>query len=123
MRKAGRPRYEPTDADRNRVRVMAASGLNHDRIALCIGESGISRNTLEKYYRRELDTAAEMANAAVSARAFEMATKSENPAWAIFWLKCRAGWKETSKLEHTGADGAPLVTLADLDRIVGDDKD
>lgn len=27
----------------------------------------------------------------------------------IFWMKCRAGWREVSRMEHTGADGVPLI--------------
>ncbi len=26
----------------------------------------------------------------------------------MFYLKCQAGWRETDRLEHTGADGGPI---------------
>ena len=26
----------------------------------------------------------------------------------LFWLKCRANWREVSRFEHTGADGQPF---------------
>jgi len=26
----------------------------------------------------------------------------------IFWLKTRAGWAETQKVEHSGVDGQPI---------------
>ena len=33
-----------------------------------------------------------------------------------FYLKCQAGWRETDRLEHTGADGGPIQT-EDVTRI------
>ncbi len=34
----------------------------------------------------------------------------------IFYLKTQAGWRETDRLEHTGAEGGPVTTI--LRRIV-----
>jgi hypothetical protein len=28
----------------------------------------------------------------------------------IFWMKARAGWRETIRQENTGADGQPMIT-------------
>jgi hypothetical protein len=28
----------------------------------------------------------------------------------IFWMKARAGWRETIRQENTGADGQPMTT-------------
>ena len=33
---------------------------------------------------------------------------------AIFWLKTRAGWKETTVHEHGGAEGMPLVIVREI---------
>ena len=114
----GRPAYKPSPTDSHQVRIMAASGLSHDTIALCLGNEGIDPKTLRKHFARELAVGADLAHTAVATRAFTMALRSENPAWAIFWLKCRAGWKEKHEIQHTGKDGEKLLTLADLDRIV-----
>jgi hypothetical protein len=43
--------------------------------------------------------------------------KGGNVTAMIFWLKARAGWRETTKLEHAGAPGEPIEirpSLADL---------
>ena len=57
----GRPKYEPTEADRNTVRSMAATGFTHVAIAKCLGIRGIDEKTLRRHFRRELDTAADKA--------------------------------------------------------------
>lgn len=51
-RKAGRPSYKPTAELRRKVANAAAGGMSHDEIATGLG---ICRNTLETYYRAELD--------------------------------------------------------------------
>jgi hypothetical protein len=104
----GRPKYEPTDADRNTVRSMAATGFTHVAIAKCLGTSGIDEKTLRKLFRRELDTAADKTNAAVANKAYQMAIAGDPPAATFFWLKCRAGWKEKQEIAHTGPDGKPI---------------
>jgi len=72
---------------------------------------GISDVTLRKYYRRELDIGITKANAKVAQSLFQKATGdgSQSVTAAIFWMKTRAGWKETVINEVTGKDGLPLV--------------
>jgi len=87
---------------------MAACGFVHEVIATCIGKDGIDPKTLRKHFRRELDTAEALANSIVGNVAFQAACRGE--AWAVcFWLKCRAGWKETQKFEHSGKDGGDIA--------------
>ncbi len=108
-----KPRYLPTDADRNTVRIMAAAGISQEHIALCIasragGHHGISETTLRKHFDRELKTAYHMANAQAVAKLFEAVNRGEG--WAVcFWLKCRARWQEVVRYEHTGADSGPVT--------------
>ena len=107
----GRPQYEPTEADRNTVRSMAACGMTQEAIARCIGTDGVDPKTLRVHFRNELNTAMDKANARIGQVAFQKATEGE--AWAVcFWLKTRAGWKETQVTEHTGPDGKPLLDVA-----------
>lgn len=94
----------PSEADRNTVRSMAATGFTHEAIARCLGTRGVDEKTLRKNFRIELDTAAERANAAVANRAYQMAVAGDPPAATFFWLKCRARWQETHKLEHQMLD-------------------
>lgn len=109
---AGRPPYAPTEADRNLVRTMAAGGMPQDIIARCIGKKGIHPETLRLHFREELDTSMALANAEAVGQLQAAIKRGE--AWAVcFRLKCRAGWKETSKVEHSGDDGGP-IELSDV---------
>jgi len=53
--KPGRPPYKPTPVSRRKVTNAAAGGMSHEEIAIALG---ISRNTLEKCFERELSTGA-----------------------------------------------------------------
>ena len=50
-RKPGRPQHRPTKKLREKVEIAAGGGMAHENIALALG---ITRNTLEKHYAREL---------------------------------------------------------------------
>ena len=101
-------KHEPTAETRTKVNVLASVGTPQDQIALVIG---ISKNTLIKHYRKELDTAMTMANAQVAQSLYQQA-KSGNTAAAIFWLKCRAGWVDKQSIEHSGPNGGDInVTI------------
>lgn len=109
-RKRGRPEHEPNDATRGSVKAMSAFGVTVDEICLSLK---ISANTLRKYYGEELQTGRIEANVRVAEALFKIAL-SQRPqaaASAMFWLKTRAGWKETERHEIVGADGAPIETI------------
>ena len=91
-------RHEPTPETRVQVKTLASVGTPQDQIAIVIG---ITKNTLLKYYRKELDSAMTMANAKVAQSLFQQATAGNTSA-AIFWLKCRAGWVDKQSIEHSG---------------------
>jgi hypothetical protein len=102
------------------VEAMAGCGIPEIKIARKVGERGISPKTLRKHFRRELDTGATNANAAVARSLFNLAI-SGNVAAAIFWLKCRAGWRETNVVEHTNPQGHPLEIMhGNLDQRITD---
>lgn len=105
----GQPKYQPTEADRNTVKSMAATGFTHEQIASCLGIAGIDPKTMRKHFSAELKTAANRARAAVANRAYQMAVTGNPPAATFFFLKTQCGWRETSRVEHTGKDGRPLV--------------
>lgn len=101
--------YEPTEAQRKQVLAMSAYGVPESDIALVVG---IDAKTLRKHFRSELDRGHVEANAKVAESLFRKATSdgSQSVTAAIFWLKTRAGWKETAQaIEHSGR-----VTLEDL---------
>jgi hypothetical protein len=108
-----RPEHEPTDAQRLEAQSYAAVGVPHDQIGLLLG---ISKPTLIKHYRRELDIGKARANSAVGKSLFKQAT-SGNTAAAIFWMKAQAGWRETQVIENRGAlalEGMSDVELGQL---------
>jgi len=100
----GRPPHQPTDENRTKIKAWAAVGVRHEDIA---AKLGISADTLVKYYRQELDDGRIDANAQIGKSLYEQA-KAGNTTAMIFWLKTRAGWKETNVTELTGSDGSPL---------------
>src|SRR4051794_35682031 len=82
--RGGRPAHTPTEATRRQVEAMATYGIPQLDIARVVG---ISKNTLEKHYRDELDLAASKANAMVGQNLFRMATEKDFKAIpaAVFW--------------------------------------
>ena len=104
-RKVGRPTYQPTDADRRIVDMMAAVGIRQDDIAACLK---IDKKTLTKHFRDDLDTAMIRANVEIGGALFSKAIRGDTSA-LIFWAKTRMNWKETSRTEHAGADGKDLM--------------
>jgi hypothetical protein len=99
------------------VETMAAAGVPQEVIGQCLNPPLLCPKHLRKHFRKELDTSSTLANASVARRAYQMALTSDNPAWAIFWLKCRAGWKEKQEVQHTGPDGgANVVTVVYADK-------
>src|SRR5580693_4275849 len=107
----GNPKYEPTEADRNTVRSMAATGFKQEDIAACLGTEGIDPKTMRKHFRIELKTARLKANAAVANRAYQMAVTGNPPSSTYFYLKTQCGWRETTRHEHTGPGGTALIPI------------
>ena len=94
------------------VESMAGYGIPHDDIGKVVG---ITRVTLAKHYRKELDTGHIQANSMVAASLYKMATGdadkkiAPNVTAAIWWTKTRMGWSETMK--HAGQDGGPIQVI------------
>jgi len=104
-----RPSHKPDPQTRRQVEAMAGYGVPESDIA---GVVGVSPKTLRKHYRSELDHGHVKANAKVAENLFRKATGEGREAVtaAIFWLKTRAGWKETSVQEHS-AQGDNVVVF------------
>lgn len=97
-RKLGRlPPYEPTDADRNLVAILAGNGIPHHVICRCITspdtKEHIGLSTLKRHFKPQLADGRGMSDASLIGKAYEVAM-SGNPAVLIFMCKTRLGWKE-----------------------------
>jgi len=98
----GRPPYQPTEKDRGQVKMLSAMGIPDYDIAKVMS---LAPMTMRKYFHAELATGHIEANAKVAQSLFKQATDSSQPksvSAAIFWLKCRAGWREADNIEQPG---------------------
>jgi hypothetical protein len=116
--------HRPSAVTRHQVSVMAAIGLQQLAIAKILG---VTTDVLTKYYRDELDVGQDRATKIVAAKLFKTAAFGKGKdalAAQMFWLRTRGKGKfnETQRLEHTGADGAPIetvgLTLTDEERAI-----
>jgi hypothetical protein len=78
------------------------------RIEDVAGVLGIDVGTLRIHCAHEIAHAKTVKNEAVATALLNSALTG-NVTAQIFWLKTQAGFKETSRLEHTGADGAAIT--------------
>jgi hypothetical protein len=76
---------------------MTAYGISQDAICAVLN---VTRPTLERRCRHELDTGLAKANAMVGQSMFRMATAgpySVRFLAAKYWLACRAGWRDVDR--------------------------
>ena len=92
----------PSEDSRKLVKNLAAMGVRYVDIA---HKLTINDETLRKHYREDLESGRIDANAQIANTLFQQAKKGNMTA-AIFWLKTRAGWKETNVTELSGGEGA-----------------
>lgn len=102
-----RPKLNPTEEQRRKVKILSACGTPHEKIAEAM--SIRSPKTLRKHFRAELDLGALEANAKVASTLYQMATSGEYPTATMFWLKCRAGWKERATFDPGNALPPPFI--------------
>jgi len=89
---------------------MAACGIPHEQIARQIRIR--SPKTLRKYFRRELDCGVSEANYQVAKSLYDKSVSGDTAA-AMFWLKCRAGWRESAFLMPASSSPPPFVVAKD----------
>lgn len=87
--------FEPTADQRRTVQVLSGIGVPQDQIALILG---VDPKTLRKTCREDLDRGMAEANTKVAQTLFTMATRGDNTAATIFWMKARAGWREKQEV-------------------------
>ena len=123
----GRRMFEPTDEQRKQVEAMSGYGVPQDDIATVLD---IDPKTLRLHFRRELDLGSVRATAKVGESLYKQATGG-NVAAAIFWMKARAGWRETQvheinnralSAEQVEARIAELIGKAGTAEPIGEDE-
>ena len=68
------------------------------------GPLGLTRRTLRKHFRREMETSPYMVTCFAMSKLFAAIQLGE--AWAIcFWMKTKAGFQETQGHRFVGSDG------------------
>ena len=108
----GSPGFEPGPEQAQQVEQMTALGMSSLDISAILR---IEPRLLEKFYKYEIETSTSRINNQVAKIALQMAMSGTLPDMTKFWLKSRAGWKETKVTEITGANGGP-VEFAEVKR-------
>ena len=113
--KGGRPPFEPTDEQRKNVEAMTGFGIPQEEIAALIEnpQTGkpITKNTLCRHFRQELDTGKAKMISVVANCLYKTATERkghEHVTACIFILKTQGGWTEKTVIKHTGEDDGPI---------------
>lgn len=97
------PPFVATDEQRERVKDLARV-VNDDQIAFLMG---ISRDTLHRHFRKEIDIARAGTTAAIGGKLIAAALAGDK-ASQIFYMKTRGGWSQ--KHEVSGPGGGPIET-------------
>lgn len=120
----GSPGFEPGPEQALQVEQLTALGMSSKEIGAVLR---IETKLLEKFYAYEIETSLSRINNSVAKVALQMALCGALPDMTKFWLKTRAGWKETKEVQMTGAGGGPIqfseVKQRLIDQIEGEITD
>jgi len=105
----GRPKFEPTDDQRNIVKALAACGHAANDVAIYFS---LDVKTVRRAFRAELAEGRTFFGARLAVGIAQKALGGNLTA-IIFMLKTQFGWRETNRTELTGKDGQPL-SFSDL---------
>ena len=128
MTKRGRPRFEPTEEQRRNVEIMTGLGIPQTDICLMVrGPKGkpISLATLEKHFRKEIDTGATNLRTRVGNFMISVIMGSDPPpgftpitdekvrgSLLELFAAAQLNWRKTVRQEHANADGKPFIYVA-----------
>ena len=111
-------RFVATDDMRQQVERLVGVGCTVGEVLNCCawGRAPISEATLRQHFAKELARGQAAALSRLKGTAFDLAVGGDK-AMLIFLLKVRCGWRETVRVENTGADGQPLPAPASQARL------
>ena len=128
MTKRGRPCFEPTEEQRRNVEIMTGLGIPQTDICLMVrGPKGkpISLTTLEKHFRKEIDTGATNLRTRVGNFMISVIMGSDPPpgftpitdekvrgSLLELFAAAQLNWRKTVRQEHANADGKAFVYVA-----------
>lgn len=104
--------FQPSDEQRRQVMTMTGFGIRQEEMCAMLK---ISKPTLHKHFRHELDTGMTEANMRVVQSLYTNATKHMSVQAQIWWTKARMGWKDSSELAIGGTD-TPLMIVTGVVR-------
>lgn len=102
---AGKPPWTPTVKQRQAIEILVCCSRIDD-VASAIG---VNVKTLRRACEDELRNGKTRKNAEVVQSLYLNATKNMSVAAQIYWTKAQMGWRETSRIEHTGKDGEAIT--------------
>ena len=126
----GRPPFEPTPEQRQNVEIMVGIGITQLEICRMVrGPSGrpINKRTLEKHFRKEIDTGAASLRSQVGNFMISVIKGSDPPpgfapirdekvrgSLIELFAAAQLNWRKTVRTEHanaTGPDGKPVAFI------------
>lgn len=113
---------KPIEIDLAKVERFAAQGMTEAQIAAALG---ISQDTITRRKQNDADFAdaikrGQAKGIAVVTNKLMEQVQAGNITAMIFFLKCRADWKETQRLDHTSSDGSMSPKGKSLDDFYAD---
>jgi hypothetical protein len=108
-----RPQLHPTDEQRQLVKFLVAIGAKQIEIAQLIGIR--SDKTLRRHFREEINRGVLEANGKVAQTLLKKAIDG-NVTAAIFWMKCRAHWREEGPSEPSSPGPAPFIVTIEKEK-------
>lgn len=106
-----RPKPKFTDEQMRQAETMAGLGMSVEKIAAVLN---IPKRTFERMIADDaeisggLEKARATAEGQITKTAYELARSGKVPAMTMFWLKCRARWREVHVTEISGPEGKPI---------------
>lgn len=102
QRKQRSDKWDPDPEQLARLEAMAGVGLNLSQMAHILGlhvQSMIRRMREKPEIRAAVERGRALATMNVSQAAYKMAVSEKVPDMTKFWLKARAGWRDTQAIE------------------------